>query len=130
MENGHPKNKYMASIDPPHLYFVPGTEMFLDDITAMVVIVESEKAAMAVASAAQRAGRKVLPIGTGGCWGWRGRIGKTTDERGARVDETGVLPDFELVTWTEREVVILFDGNATTNPSIKAARWALAKELR
>ena len=40
-------------------------------------------------------GRAVLAVGTGGCWGWRGVIGKTEDANGTRVDETGPLPDLD-----------------------------------
>lgn len=101
----------------------------LTDISAPVVLVEAEKTALAIAAAADRAGRPVLPIGCGGCWGWRGRVGKAEDASGARVDEVGPLPDFDRVVWAGREAIILFDVNAATNPKVQAARRALAAEL-
>jgi putative DNA primase/helicase len=129
MEEGQPRNKYLSSIDRAHLFFAPGAAPLLRDLAVRVVLVESEKAALALTEAAGRAGRQELAIGLGGCWGWKGRIGKTEDANGARVDEHGVLPDFDLITWKDREVVIAFDGNATTNTSVKAARRGLAEEL-
>ena len=74
-------------------------------------------------------GGRLLVIGTGGCWGWRGRIGKTTDATGARVDETGPLPDMDRITWRDRDTIIVFDANAATNTKVQAARRALAAQL-
>jgi len=130
IEAGRPKNKYVSSVDRAHLYFVVGTEMLLKDTSVLVTVVESEKAALAITAWAQRVGRTVLAIGLGGCWGFRGRIGKTVDENGARVDEHGLLPDFDLVAWHDRDVVILFDGDKAINPSIAAASRELTKHLR
>jgi hypothetical protein len=101
----------------------------LDDSSALVVLVEAEKSALALTAAAMRAGRRLLAIGLGGCWSWRGTIGKTTDAGGARVDERGPLPDLDRIGWRERDVVILFDANATTNRNVQAARLALSREL-
>ena len=61
--------------------------------------------------------------------GFRGVIGKTTDANGARVDEKGPLPDFDLIAWTGRPVVIAFDANTATNAKVQAARRLLAQEL-
>ena len=41
----------------------------------------------------------------------------------------GPLPDLAHVTWPGRDVVILFDSNATTNNKVQAAQRALAAEL-
>ncbi|HXG57084.1 MAG TPA: phage/plasmid primase, P4 family [Vicinamibacterales bacterium] len=129
--DGSPDGKYFAGFgDNRHLYFAPGADVVLHDASALVVVVESEKAALAVRAAAARAGRAVLVVATGGCWGWRGRIGKTEDASGTRVDVKGVLSDVELVAWHERPAVIAFDGDATTNSSVAAARRALTTELR
>ena len=79
-------------------------------------------------SAAQRSGRQILALGLGGCWNWRGRIGKMTDSNGARVDEEGPLPDFHLIAWANRLAVVLFD--ARPNGSVRAAQRAFAHVLR
>jgi hypothetical protein len=128
--DGKPIAKYLAPYgDPRHLYFAPGAGGLLADTAALAIVVEAEKSVLAVTAAAGRVGRSVLAIGCGGCWGWRGRIGKTTDASGARVDEKGPLPDLDRVVWTERDTVILFDANAATNTKVQAARRALAAEL-
>jgi len=129
MEAGRPRAKYMAGIDRHHLYFPPGAAVLLADTTVSVLLVEAEKSTLAITAAAARTGRTLLSIGLGGCWGWKGSTGKTTDAKGARVDEHGPLPDLDLVTWRDRDIVIMFDANATTNGSVKAARQALTKEL-
>ena len=129
---------------PPRLVWVPPEEvgrgggrgcaqallaLLLKDISVLVVVVESEKAVLAVTAAAGRVGRPVLVIGVGGCWGWRGRIGKTTSANGARVDEKGPVPDFARVEWRERDVVIAYDADAVSNQQVQSARGALAAEL-
>jgi hypothetical protein len=88
--DGKPKNKYLASMDPSRLYFAPSCHPQLADSSATAIIVEAEKSVLAIIDAEVRANRpRVLPIATGGCDGWQGRVGKTVNERGARVDETG-----------------------------------------
>ena len=123
MENGKPRDKYLSAFgDTKHLFFPPGAGELLADTSVPIIIVEAEKSVLAIMAAAERTGRRVLAIGTGGCWGWRGRIGKTTDSTGTRVDETGPLPDLGRVTWTGRDAVNLFDSNSVTNEKVQAAR--------
>ncbi len=130
IENGKPRDKYLSAFgDSKHLFFPPGAGELLADTSASIIIVEAEKSVLAIMAAAERTGRRVLAMGTGGCWGWRGRIGKTTDATGARVDEKGPLPDLNRVTWLDRDVVILFDAHAATNTSVQAARRKLAEDL-
>lgn len=129
VEDGKPRDKYLSSVDQPALFFPPGAGPLLTDITVTVAMVEAEKSSVALTAAAARTGRPLLRIGTGGVWSWRGRIGKTVDASGARVDEKGPLPDLDRLAWRERDVVILFDANAKTNPSAQAARRALATDL-
>jgi predicted P-loop ATPase len=127
--SGKPEAKYLAPFgDNRHLYFPPDCAEHLADTSMMVAIAESEKAALAILAAAARAGRRILPIALGGCWSWRGVIGKTEDATGQRGDVKGTLPDFSLVTWDARPTVILFDANP--NDSVRAARRQLARELR
>jgi putative DNA primase/helicase len=128
--DGRPLHKYLAPFgDVRRLFFPPGSASLLAGTSITVVLVEAEKSALALTAAADRANRRLLAIGLGGCWGWKGTIGKTTDATGARVDERGVLPDFDRIAWRDRDVVILFDANAATNPNVQAAQRALALEL-
>jgi Protein of unknown function (DUF3631)/Domain of unknown function (DUF3854) len=127
-ESGKPKNKYMAPYgDVRRLYFGPYAEELLQDPHIEIVFVESAKSVLALVAWSRRNGLPLLPIGTGGCWNWRGRIGKCLDATGMRVDETGPLPDLACVKG--RKVYILFDSNATTNPYVQSARHQFAREL-
>ena len=63
----------------------------------------------------------------GGCWGWRGRIGKIESAHGERVDEEGPLAD--LAVCCKRDVVVMLDSNADTKSEVRAARSALVREL-
>lgn len=129
IEDNKPRAKYLEPPDRHRLYFVPGSAPLLTDTTATVVLVEAEKSALTMTAAARRLHRAVLPIALGGCWGWKGTIGKTIDANGVRVDEKGPLPDLDRITWTDRDVVILFDANTTNNGTVHAARKQLAGEL-
>ena len=93
-ENGKPKNKYISAYgDSRHLYFVPGI-VLNDDST--VVLVEAEKSALALYAWAERRRANIVPVAMGGCWGWRGRVGKCETSNGQRIDELGPLPDLEV----------------------------------
>src|SRR5262245_40510979 len=127
--DGRPLAKYVAPPGRHYLYFAPSAGPLLADASFTVVIVEAEKSALVVAAAAARAGRQLLVIATGGCWCWRGVIGKTIDARGARVDEKGPLPDLGRINWSARDVIILFDANALENASVQRARRTLSREL-
>jgi hypothetical protein len=126
---GKPIAKYVGPPGRHYLYFPPDVSEFLADTSVTIALVEAEKSALTITAAAARAGRRLLAIGFGGCWGWRGVIGKTTDEHGVRVDEKGPLPDLDRITWTNRDTIICFDANAATNPNVQAARRALSTEL-
>ena len=121
--------KYVSPSGRPALYFPPGASALLSDVSASVVLLEAEKSALTLTAAATRAGRALLAIGLGGCWGWRGTIGKTTDASGVRVDEKGPLPDLDRITWRDRDVVLLLDANVARNTKVQTARRALAAEL-
>jgi len=128
--NGKPVAKYLSSPDRKRLYFAPGSYSKLTDASAPAIIVESEKAVLAMMDAEVRCNRRhALLIATGGCWGWRGVIGKATSPNGARVDEKGALVCFDKVTWTGRDTIICFDANVATNEKVQTARRALTVEL-
>lgn len=128
---GKPQAKYIAAYgDSPHVYFVPGAGPLLDDVAVPVVIVEAEKSALAFTAAGRRQNRRLLSIALGGCWGWRTqRAGKAPDATGARVNTPGPQPDLGRIAWTGRDVVIVFDCNAATNPKVRQARRQLADHL-
>jgi hypothetical protein len=128
VEDGRPKNKYVSAYgDRRHLYFPPDAWSRLQTLNTPIALVESEKATLAITAWGQRTDTDLLAVGMGGCWGWRGRIGKTEGIDGSRVDVTGALPD--LAVCEGRVVYLLLDSNAATNGNVQAARTALAKEL-
>jgi putative DNA primase/helicase len=128
IESGKPKNKYLSPYgDNRHLYFPPNAADCLANQTTEIVFVEAEKSALALLAWTNRKGHPFLPIATGGCWGWRGRIGKIDDAAGKRVDEMGPLSDLWCVNG--RKVYILFDANATINLSVRSARQQFTRAL-
>lgn len=131
IEAGKPKNKYLSpAYDRRRLYIVSTAEALLADVGVPVLIVEAEKSVLAAISAAQRLQRPLVAVGIGGCWGWRGRIGKVDAANGARVDEVGPLPDWHTFTWANRQAILIFDSNTASNSKVQAARSALATFLR
>ena len=110
------------------LYFPPGCGELLQDPTVPIILVEAEKSALALTALAQRVRSKYLAVAMGGCWGWRGRIGKVNNERGERVDELGPLPDLACAS-SGRVVIILLDSNASSNPRVQQAQRALRSQL-
>jgi hypothetical protein len=129
------EGKLVKYLSPPyhkarrHCYFAPGSERYVADPTVQVVLVESEKSTLAITSAAERAGRALLAIGIGGCNGWQGRIGNRLEPDGTGAYENGPLPDFQLVHWQKRDVVIMFDSDSKTNFNVRNARRKLAAFL-
>ncbi len=107
--DGTPIAKYVSPPDRKHLYFVPGCFSQLADTSSPVIVVEAEKSVLAIAETRLSENRTPRPliIGTGGCWGWRGVIGKATSADGARVDQKGPIPDLDRITWTSRATIIV-----------------------
>src|SRR6266852_3239449 len=129
IEDGKQRNKYLSGYgDRRHLYFVPGTASMLEDTNVPVIVVEAEKSVLAITALTERTGKRLLPAATGGCWSWRGRIGKIDGPNGERVDEVGPLPDLEVCKG--RSVYVLFDSNAATNPKVQQGRRELIRALR
>ena len=121
--------KYISEPGCRHLLFPSGIADILADVTVPVVIVEAEKSGMALMAVAARAGKNFLAIVIGGCWGWRRTIGHRLVPGGGSEPETGPSPDFDVIAWERRPVIIAFDSNASTNSDVRRARWALAREL-
>jgi hypothetical protein len=127
---GKIQNKYVSPCgDNRHLYFPPGAAKLLSDIAVPVVPVEAEKSVLALSAFSQRCGYPMLPLGTGGCWGWHGKTGIESGPNGQREEVRGPLPDFGLITWKGRKAVIIFDANVSTNLKVQAARTSLAQTL-
>lgn len=130
MKDGKIEAKYLTPYgDRRCLFFAPGCAAALLDTTIPVIISEAEKSALAFTAHAERTQRPCVAIATGGCWSFRGRIGITEDAKGQRVEENGILPDFALVTWTARKVIVAYDFDVGRNVKVRQARWALATEL-
>lgn len=133
-KDGHWKEeaKYLSPARSRNrIYFPPGIPVVsLTDPSTQIVVVEGEKKALALWRYVKDRELRWLPIGVAGVWSWRGQIGR---EPGPNVGEwiavKGMIPDFELLSWRGRDVTILFDANVRTNPSVRAARANLRREL-
>jgi hypothetical protein len=79
---------------------------------------------LALTSCGNRVGMNLLPIGMGGCWGWRGRVGKAESADGTRVDVLGPLPDLSVCD--QRRVYVAMDANVAGNAKVRQAEKALA----
>ncbi len=121
--------KYFSEAGCRHLFFAPFPKEWLTDTSITAVLVESEKAALALHALAKRVGRKLILIALGGCWGWRRKIGKRAKPNGNSESKTGPSPDFDLIAWAGRTAILAFDSNTSTNPKVQKARRAFSKEL-
>jgi predicted P-loop ATPase len=137
---GKPQGKYRS---PPgqrqHFYWTLAQPLWLKDRALKIVFVEGEKKCLAVHRAAIEGSALMngngtsaplyLTIGLAGVWGWHGVIGATVNADGKRVPVKGPIPDFDLVDWDGRTVILLFDADAIDNPQVRYARSRLAQEL-
>jgi hypothetical protein len=115
-DKGNEENKYLSlptsKAGRRGFYILPADRAQLEkDPTLRVLLVEAEKSVLAVASWVERDGRKLVPVGMGGCYGWRG------------------LPDEELaLVLGGRPVGILLDANVADNKRGGRAELELASE--
>jgi hypothetical protein len=121
--------KYLSEQDCRALFFPPIRDSELIDISFLVVIVESEKAALALTALVNRHGRKLIVVAIGGVYGWRRKIGVEPTPDGERVAVTGPSPSFDWIVWQGRKVIIAFDSNVAGRRDLEKARLALAKEM-
>ena len=129
IENGKPKDKYISAYgDRKSFFFPPGAWDKLQSQTTSIVLVEAEKSSLALTAWSQRTGMDVLAVALGGCWGWRGRIGKADGIDGHRVDVTGPISDLDVCDG--RTVYVMLDANVGASLKVKAARNALVQELQ
>lgn len=99
---------------PPQLYLPPIVPWATIKASTKVPIwfTEGEKKAA-------KACKEALPcIGLGGVWNWRSSKHRLT-----------LIPVFNDFNWQDREVVLCFDSDFSTNPNVNAAMHALAREL-
>jgi hypothetical protein len=123
--------KYLSPLgEAPRFYFTPGTTLAeLADITIPIIIAEGEKKTLSVAAWAQRTGRHCLVIGIGGCSAWRRRTRVLQPDGTLGKGDSRPIADFDLIAWTERDVVIALDGDVVTNWRVRAAEKAFLREL-
>lgn len=129
-----PKQKYLAPPGRGNLLIFGPSESIesLADTTIPILLVEGLKKTVATwrLSRWESDTPRFLVCGLTGVWNFRGTIGKTTDASGARVDVRGPIPSLDKLAWDGRETTILFDSDTASNPSVYAARSALAANLR
>jgi hypothetical protein len=139
IESGKPKNKYIAAPGSRNmLYCHPVMDPdWITDTSLQILLTEGEKKTLALYELAwhHRADSAMpewLPLGISGVQNWKGTIGKVEgpDYPGQRLDEKGVVADFDRIEWKGRRVVLVFDSNVHTNEQVRIARFSLAKELR
>lgn len=88
---------------------------------AMLVIVEGEKKAMAVAQCGYAA------IGLTGVWNWQ--LKREKDAAGKKTGSRLLIPDLAAIDWRGRRVVILFDTDETRKPNVSFAAAELNRVL-
>jgi P4 family phage/plasmid primase-like protien len=99
------------------LYSASGAQERLERKRTTRILVEAEKSVLAVEAWARRAERTdIVPLGMGGCNGWRDK-------------QHGVLPDLGRAC-DGSPVVIMLDANVATNKEVHEAQLALIAELR
>jgi hypothetical protein len=127
-ENGKLRKYESPYGDNRHLYFAPCKPEWIKDPGTPLIFVEAEKSALAILAWSERHDRRLIPVGLGGCYNWRGRIGKTVTADGDRVDEKGPLSDLEIAR--DRKWYILYDSDVAKNDKVYAARENFVKALQ
>jgi putative DNA primase/helicase len=128
-EDGKQQNKYICpSGNAQHLYFPPGAKKRLNDPITVIVLVESEKAALALTAWAGRTGIKLVALAMGGCWGWISKRAKSwLAPNGEYQKVPGPIDDLKYCN--NRTVYRMLDSNSATNPEVRRARTELVVEL-
>jgi hypothetical protein len=121
--------KYLSEQGCRALFFGPICPDELNDTSIHVAVVEAEKSALALSAFAVRSNYKLLTIAAGGVWGFLRNSGTELQEDGSRESVSGPSPSLDLLVWSGRKVVIVFDSNVAGRPDLQKARRALAQEL-
>jgi hypothetical protein len=113
--------KYLSRPGAHNLPYVPpGTQRaHLEDAKRPLIITEGEKKALCLS---QYLGTTHLIVGLAGVWNWRGRDASTGESR--------PIPDIDrAITWTDRQVYVMFDSDSVEKKPVQQAERALAEEL-
>lgn len=106
---------------PNRAYLPPGFQELAADVSRPIIITEGEKKSL---SAAQRG---FATIGLVGVWGWLQARAKRADDsrRGGRQ----LLPELTAMSWSERQVCVVFDSDAAEKPEVRRAAADLCAAL-
>jgi hypothetical protein len=109
--DGHGIRYLQRSNSGSHLYIPPLAQKALSNPTVPLYVTEGEKKAA-------KACQENLPcIGLGGLWNW--------------VKDGKPIPDLSLITWQERQVILVPDSDVWCNrPDLLHAVYALGAELK
>lgn len=121
---GPPKSENIT----PGPFFPPVSVELFNDKAVPVLLCEAEKSCLAIWAWCARTGRKLLPVATGGAWGWSCVVG-TKEIKGQTVEVHGLHPDLAALC-ANRKTFVLLDANALTNADVQKARQRLTAELR
>ena len=102
-----PKHKYLAAPGSRNqIYFPPGvTPEQLADTSLPIVLTEGEKKTLALSRLAWHElpeaedKPRFLPLGIAGVSSWYGKVGRTNDANGKRVDLKGPISDLDRIKW-------------------------------
>lgn len=143
--NGHKPPKYMQpKAAGNHLYLPPLLHDLYPgwdkDPTLPLFITEGEKKALAAVQAG------VPCVAVGGVYSWRTHIHTIErgvvrvedkasarvihlDDRGEKAYRAEVAPELDAIEWAGRDVYLIFDSDATSNPEVQRAAFELANWL-
>ncbi len=126
--------KYLSPPGRGSLIYLPPrlTPEQVADKDVPLIFTEGEFKAIALDRLARHNSDKLrfVAIAIPGVCNFRGTIGKTEGPNGERQDLKGTIPDLDLITWERRHVLIAYDADSATNPSVQTAEKVLIKELR
>ncbi len=126
--------KYLSPPGRSSLIYFPArlTPEQVADKDLPIIFTEGEFKAIALDRLARHESTELrfAAIAIPGVWNFRGTVGKTEGPNGERKDLKGPIPDLELVNWDRRRVLIAYDADSTTNPSVETAERVLINELR
>jgi Protein of unknown function (DUF3631)/Domain of unknown function (DUF3854) len=124
-EDGKPVAKYMAPASGPdlprHIYYPPLAPELIVRKNVPAILVESEKASLALTAWAERTGQQYVTIALGGCYGWSAGKDEKTGEKILHAD---------LQVCRDRRAYILMDSNCATSENVQRARRELVAALR
>lgn len=143
--NGAKPPKYLQPKATGNHIYVPPTLHDLEprwasDTDVPLFITEGEKKALAAVQAG------LACIAVGGVFSWRthihsiergvvrveekaGRRIVHVDDRGEKAYRTEVAPELDEIIWPGREVILIFDSDAETNPEVQRACFEFANWL-